>query len=312
VIVRPFVSMKTFQQYALGYMDSIGAPIVHALWPRQPTWAVASISDMDAAFFAGLVIETRPAKLVEIGVASGWGSCVLLEALDAAGMQKSVLHGVDIAERFFYDEAYATGQCVNDVMPERLARYRLTTGMTAGECAASIGAGVDFAFIDAHHMHPWATLDLLAIMPMMRPASWVAMHDINLSRKEDQEHRNRGPKYLFEGWEGDKMHSTQVPTMAGAIRLPDDPPACLPLLLDILYTPWELPVDPRPCNAATDAVERVYGATWGAKFRRACEIGNYHVGKMHSADIDELHRKIAALRGGVRGWARALFRERNA
>lgn len=301
--------MQTFQRFAPGHVDDVGTPVVRELWPRQPAWAVASISDIDAAFFAGLVIETRPRKLAEIGVASGWGSCVLMRALEVAGVGDGEIHGVDIAERFFYDAAYATGQCVHDVMPHWLDRYRLRTGVTAGECAPGIGPGIDFAFIDAHHMHPWATLDLLAVMPFMQPGSWVAMHDLNLSRKEDQEHRNRGPKYLFEGWDDDKLHSRQEPTMAGALRVPDDPAAKLPLLLDILYTPWELPVDTRASNAVCAIVESRYGAAWAARFRRAVEIGNYHVSKVQSPDIDDLRRQLAAaVRIRPYRWLRRLFR----
>jgi predicted O-methyltransferase YrrM len=302
--------VKIFESFTCGYLDGIGAPVVRRLWPRQPAWAVASISEMDAAFFAGLVMETRPEKLVEIGVASGWGSCVLLDALDACRVPHGSLHGVDIAPRFFYDESYATGQCVQEVMPDRAERYRLSTGVTIAEVVGEIGAGVDFAFIDAHHMHPWATLDLLGVMPIMKSQSWVAMHDLNLSLKEDQEHRNRGPKYLFEGWVDDKAHSIQQPTMAGAIRLPAEPVAALPLLLDILYTPWELPVDARATNAVCKVVADAFGEGWGGKFARAMEIGNYHVNKLHSPDIDALRREIAGLRRGAAGWARRLFGER--
>ena len=304
--------MKTFGQYAYGQIDAIGAPLVRRLWPRQPAWAVASISEIDASFFAGLVVETRPRKLVEIGVASGWGSCVLLEALTSAGLADSELYGVDIADRFFYDAAYATGQCVADVMPDRLSRYRLLTGVTIGECATQIGGNVDFVFIDAHHMHPWAVLDLLAVMPSCKPETWIAMHDLNLSRKEDQEHHNRGPKYLFEAWDGDKVHSVEEPTMAGAIRLSADVSAHLPLLLDVLYTPWELAVETHRLEAIFAILERSYGASWTAKFRRAAEIGNYHVSKVHSPDIDQRARQPATLRARTSGWVRRLLRERNA
>ena len=304
--------MQTFQRFPLGHIDDVGISVVRELWPLQPEWAVASISDMDAAFFAGLVIETRPRKLLEIGVASGWGSCVLLRALETADVRDVEIHGVDIAERFFYDAAYATGQCVRDVMPHWLDRYHLRTGLTIGECAREIGAGIDFAFIDAHHMHPWATLDLLAILPYIKPGSWVAMHDLNLSRKEDQEHRNRGPKYLFEGWDDDKLHSTQEPTMAGALRIPDDPAPKLPLLLDILYTPWDLPVDARVFEAVCAIVGSAYGTVWAGRVRRAAEIGNYHISKVQSPDVDDLRMQLAAVRMRSQGWARRLFRARNA
>jgi predicted O-methyltransferase YrrM len=304
--------MKLFEQFAPGHVDRIGAPIAGDLWRRQPRWAVASISDMHGAFLAGLVKQLRPRKVVEIGVASGWGSCVILAALEAAGVDDAELHGIDIAPRFFYDPAYETGQCVREVMPGWLGRYRLTTGVTAGECMHSIGGGIGFAFIDAHHMHPWATLDLLATMPFLDAGSWVALHDLNLSRKEDQQHRNRGPKYLFEGWDGDRLHSVQQPTMVGAIRMPEDAAGALPALLDILYTPWELPVESRASEAVCAIVDGSYGTQWAARFRRAIEIGNYHVSKVHSPDIDELRRQVASLEARPMGWARRLLRERNA
>jgi predicted O-methyltransferase YrrM len=304
--------MRTFQRFVTGHIDDVGAPVIEKLWPLRPAWAVASISERDAAFFAGLVIETRPAKLLEIGVASGWGSCVLLEALRSAGLPSSELYGVDIAERFFYDAHYATGQCVSDVLPECRPRYHLTTGTSVGECAPTIGDAIDFVFIDAHHMHPWATLDLLAVLPFVEPGTWIAMHDLNLSRKEDQEHRNRGPKYLFEGWDHDKIHSTEEPTMAGAILTCDDAASHLPLLLDILYTPWEIAIEQTVSEAVCSIIAHAYGETWAARFRRAIEIGNYHVGKLHSPDIDRLREEIAALRSGGGRWIRRIFAGRNA
>jgi predicted O-methyltransferase YrrM len=303
--------MKMFEQFPFGRIDAVGAPVVRAIWDRQPAWAVASISEMDAAFFAGMVIETRPTRLVEIGVASGWGSCILLHALSVAGIDNAEIVGIDIAPRFFYDEAYATGQCVTDVMPAQLDRYRLITGATAGESATRIGGAIDFAFIDAHHMHPWATLDLLAVLPSMRPGSWVAMHDLSLSLKADQEHHNRGPKYLFEGWDGDKMHSIQRPTMAGAIKLPEDLSSSLPLLLDILYTPWELPVENRAADAVCATIGRTYGDAWQRKFARAVELGNYLVHKMHSSEPQAGRPSVGGLRTRAARVARRLFGERS-
>lgn len=287
--------MKLFEEFTIGQLDGIGRPLVDEMYKRRPTWAVASISDFDASFFAGLLIKTKPKKVVEVGVASGWGSVILLEALSRSECLDSQYYGVDIAPRFFYDEKYATGQAVQEVVPELVNRYRLLTGRAIAEVATEIGGDIDFAFIDAHHMHPWATFDLLSLLPFLKPGTWVALHDLNLCRKEDQEHRNRGPKYLFEGWEEDKAHSMQVPTMAGAIRIGDDPGKHLPLLLDILYTPWELPVEERFLAPLVALVSKNYGIEWGEKFQRSTEVGNYFANKMHSRDIDALAAEVARL-----------------
>jgi predicted O-methyltransferase YrrM len=299
--------MRLFEQFSFGELDQLGRPIADELFPTRPKWAVASISDFDASFFAGLAIATSPKKIVEVGVASGWGSALLLRALSKDRNLDFQYYGVDISERFFYDSAYATGQAVEAVVPDLKSRYQLITGHSIAEVSERIGTGVDFAFIDAHHMHPWATLDLLSVLPFLKPTSWVALHDLSLCRKEDQEHRNRGPKYLFEGWEKDKAHSVQIPTMAGAIRIGDRTEDHLPLLLDILYTPWELPVEQRYISAVTSLISKNYGDEWGRKFSRAAEVGNYLANKMHSHDIDALTAEIARLRATASARVRGVF-----
>ena len=100
--------------------------------------------------------------------------------------------------------------------------------------------------------------------------------------------------------------------MAGALRIPDDPATKLPLLLDILYTPWELPVDARVFEAVCAIVGSAYGTVWAGRVRRAAEIGNYHISKVQSPDVDDLRMQLAAVRMRSQGWARRLFRARNA
>ncbi|WP_315385740.1 class I SAM-dependent methyltransferase [Microvirgula aerodenitrificans] len=291
--------MKIFEQFSHGSLDRVGQPLTDAMYRQRPKWTVASISEYDAAFFSGLVMAVKPRKIVEVGVASGWGSVMLLKALEAAGVEDHHYIGVDIAERFFYDANYATGQAVGEVVPSLASRYHLLTGRSIAEVAPELGGGIDFAFIDAHHMHPWATLDLLSLLPFLVPGTWVAMHDLNLCRKEDQEHRNRGPKYLFDAWDDDRAHSVQVPTMAGAIRIGAKPEDHLPLLLDVLYTPWELPVEERFLAPLVAMLTKHYGDEWGAKFQHATEVGNYLSNKMHSRDIDALTADISRLRNSA-------------
>jgi predicted O-methyltransferase YrrM len=267
-----------------GELDFAGRVLIEPLFQKQPSWTVASISDFDAAFFSGLVLAIKPSKIIEVGVASGWGSVVMLNALHSAGLSDYAYFGVDIADRFFYDSQYATGEAVSEMLPSLESQYRLMTGASIGEVASTIGGEVDFAFIDAHHMHPWATLDLLALLPHLAPESWIALHDLSLCRKPDQHHQNRGPKYLYEGWDGEKIHSVQVPTMAGAIKLSSSLESHLPLLIDLLYTPWELTVDQKFVTPIVQSISTHFGSEWGHKLERATEIGNYFAHKMHASD----------------------------
>ena len=95
---------------------------------------------------------------------------------------------------------------------------QLHTGKIALDAMADVGRA-EFAFIDAHHFHPWAALDFLAVLPFMEKGRWVAFHDINLCTFERHKHTNRGPFYMFHMWQDTKLQSTQNPSMIGAVML---------------------------------------------------------------------------------------------
>ena len=160
-------TMKMFQQFPFGHIDSVGAPIVREIWPRQPAWAVASISDMDAAFFAGLVVETRPENSSRsVSPAAGGRACCFTR-FETAGRRAqrdlwSRYRGPFFLRRRLCDRSMRVGRDAG--MCRALSPH---DGVTIGECASKIGSGIDFVFIDAHHMHPWATFDLLAVMPFV-------------------------------------------------------------------------------------------------------------------------------------------------
>jgi predicted O-methyltransferase YrrM len=294
--------VKIDNAFTHGFLDDLGRDAALELMARRPDWAVASISEYDAAFLCGAVRHLRPAKVLEVGVASGWGSCLVMATLRAAGVGRFDYYGVDIAERFFYDERYATGECVGQVLPELLPNYRLTTGCLVADMIDDIGGDIDFAFIDANHMHPWATLDLLAVLPSMRPGAFVALHDLSLCRKEDQLHKNRGPKYLFEGWEDVKVHSVQVPTMIGMIRIGQSPEPMLSVLEDTLYTPWEVPVETPCLERICTLAGAAYGSDWERRFRAAAVAGNTPFSPAAASvasPVDHRSSALAARLGGL-------------
>lgn len=271
------------EAFQSGYLDAKALDRILPFLKKRPEWAVASISEFDAKFLYGLVCELKPARILEVGVASGWGSCIIMDALKSSGVDRYNFFGVDIAERFFYDDKYETGECVKHIMPGNL-KYDLRTGVLIADVVEDIGPNLDLGFIDANHMHPWAALDMLAIMPYMREGSYVALHDLSLSRKEDQLHKNRGPKYLYEGWEGEKVHSVQYPAMIGAIRVDTAPEQMLSVIEDVLYTPWEVPVEHPYLLRLVELVGRKYGPGWAEKVKKAVDNGNYIIGRMNTPE----------------------------
>lgn len=237
---------------------------------RLPSWASGNISPHDARFLAGLASFANPRKVLEIGVASGWSSAVLLKAISGLGGERSVI-GVDLSPQYYLDPSIPTGRAVDETVPELLPNYRLQTGQLAFDVTPSVGP-IDFAFIDGHHMHPWATLDMLSVLPFMERGRWIAMHDLNLCTVERHRHMYRGPFYLFYMWPDQKLHSTQLPTMIGAVVLDRNPSDYLPILLEILCTPWEVDVDPADLSRLAGFIGDQFGGSWSQKFADAFEM----------------------------------------
>ncbi|WP_339796327.1 class I SAM-dependent methyltransferase [uncultured Hyphomonas sp.] len=241
---------------------------------RRPDWIGGNISDYDVSFLSGLVSFARPKTSVEIGVASGWSSAVLLHSLTKTlGKDGFNLHAIDLFEDFYLKPEYKTGQAVTEAVPQYLPNYKLHTGKIALDAMADVGRA-EFAFIDAHHFHPWAALDFLAVLPFMEKGRWVAFHDINLCTFERHKHTNRGPFYMFHMWQDTKLQSTQNPSMIGAVMLERQPQQYLRDLLEILHTPWELSLSPEDIESIVSFVGEHFGDAWKAKFADLCEKRN--------------------------------------
>lgn len=240
----------------------------------RPTWIGGNISDYDVSFLSGLVSFARPRQSVEIGVASGWSSAVLLHTLaQTHGTDSHRLHAIDLFPDFYLKPEYKTGQAVSEAVPQYLPNYSLHTGRIALDAMADVGR-VEFAFIDAHHYHPWAALDFLAVLPFMEKGRWVAFHDINLCTFERHKHTNRGPFYMFHLWQDTKLQSTQNPSMIGAVMLDRQPEQYLRDLLEILHTPWELTLSDEDVNSITSFVGTHFGDKWKAQYASLCEMQN--------------------------------------
>lgn len=204
---------------------------------RPPAWSTGHVSLEDAVFLDEMVEEIDPLEIIEIGVASGCSSAVLLRALDALGGERR-LHSFDIADRCYFANEHAVGAAVADLAPEYTRHWHLHTGEGATDAARRLsGCSIPLVFIDADHRHPYPTLDLLGVLPAVSENAWVVLHDITLAEKWQV----FGPKYLYAGWTGEKR--TPTGCNIGAIRLAGCHRKTRSQCEDILRTPWQTPVE---------------------------------------------------------------------
>lgn len=100
---------------------------------RPPAWATGNISSTDARFLANLVREIGSTPVVEIGVASGCSSGVLLQAaeayVDAARRAEGPwLISFDVAERCYFDASRSVGAAVDDMASALRRHWQLNVG----------------------------------------------------------------------------------------------------------------------------------------------------------------------------------------
>ena len=210
-----------------------------ALYP-PPAWAAGALPRHDAEFLTEIIAANQPETIVEIGVASGVSSAVILRALDAlpdpAGR---ILRSCDIVPACYFDARYATGEAVRSMYPAPQSQWLLDTNLDTRRFSQSAApASVDLTFIDANHYHPWPLLDLLHMSVAARPWSWVVLHDINLPQVSP-EFQAWGAKWLFEAWPFAKVTGGGIDGNIGAVQLPGDPRALIPVAARLLQRPWE-------------------------------------------------------------------------
>ncbi len=217
---------------------------------RRPKWGRGMITAGDARFLHDLIVTIRPHVAIELGVASGCSSVAILEAIRGCHRNSDEvwLHAFDIADRCYFDPSRPTGAAVGELTPWNLPHYRFTVGDVLQAQRLLTGLGARFAFIDGNHLHPWATADLLGLLPSLAPGAWVALHDIRLPLIEGRQGaRGHGPRHLFEMWPGEKLQGGTNENI-GAIRLPADVRDVPAILQRSLQQPWESALPEEMCS----------------------------------------------------------------
>ena len=123
-------------------------------------------------FLNGVVRKFKPKKIVEIGVAAGAGSIIILNALQ--DIENSHLYSIDL------DASGNVGSCLKNHFPELLNKWTLFKGDVAAKFMEQIGNDIDMLFIDSAHVEPGEILDFIIALPFLKENAIVGIHDIGI------------------------------------------------------------------------------------------------------------------------------------
>ena len=137
----------------------------------------SEMTPSEQEFLVDIVRQYKPKKLLELGIASGSSSVLLLNAIK--DMPESHLTSIDYSTLYYRDKSKNSGFIV-DEYPELKQKWTLYTGGMASEFMDKVGVDIDFCFIDTMHALPGEVIDFLLVLPYLKPDAVVVFHDTNL------------------------------------------------------------------------------------------------------------------------------------
>lgn len=164
--------MKSIEMY--------NAPI--SVLENYTEMGLSGMSINDLSFLCGLIKKFKPKKIVEIGVAAGGSTTVILECLKLLNY-KSEMYSVDICKRCYFKPEENSGFIAADYLKKHELdniKHKFILGKTIASAVEEIGEKVDFVIIDAMHSLPGELLDFICVYPLMtgKNGGTVVFHDV--------------------------------------------------------------------------------------------------------------------------------------
>lgn len=160
------------------------------------------MSFLERCFLNGIIRQSKPIKILELGVAAGGSSAIILNAIK--DFDNAKLYSVDYNKKLYYDNSKDIGFIIDEKFSHLKDKWKLYTGGTAAKFMEEIGSEIDLCLIDTMHVNPGEFLDFLIVLPYLKKNAILILHDICLH----QVHRNavtncilfsclKGKKFIF-------------------------------------------------------------------------------------------------------------------
>ena len=134
------------------------------------------LSRNQANFINGIIRKYRPKNCLEIGVANGGSSILILNAIK--DIQNSFLVSLDLNNQVYYDPTNKTGYRVNKYFPELSKKWTLLTGDQPHKFLIQLNKTFDFVFLDTAHSAPGELLNFIEILPFLNENAIIVLHDL--------------------------------------------------------------------------------------------------------------------------------------
>ena len=206
------------------------------------------MTEFESAFLCGLIKKNRPKKILEIGVAAGGTTAIILQCMYDLKMFDCELISVDLNEKYYRGGGRQTGFLAEEIKPQiQGIKHRFFLGNVIAKKIEEIGGDIDLVILDTVHFLPGEILDFPVVLPFLSENAIVVLHDIAYHHIS---HLSRGKEgitnqVLLDAVTGekivpmnlDKAQTTAMPNI-GAIRINDDTKKYIDAVFCSLTLPW--------------------------------------------------------------------------
>lgn len=210
--------------------------------------AFVEMTTEEMAFICGIIREKKPKKIVEIGVAAGVTTSVILNCLKLLNMAGTAFYSVDKRKEYYRDSSKQVGYVLNYLAKDSfLKQHFLYSGNIVPQVLDKIGKDVDMVILDTVHRVPGEILDFLAIYPYLSEKAIVIIHDINFSQVRDiSKPRIReviSNRILYSSIAAERIYTHTVESEAGisnigAVQVNEDTGRYIDNIFQTLFVNW--------------------------------------------------------------------------
>ena len=204
------------------------------------------MSEHDSAFLCGLIKKFAPKKILEVGVAAGGTTAIILKCLEQNG-EPYQMYSVDINSFYYRKPQEKCGYLAEESIKKlKHGTHQFLFGYGIASHLDNIGDEIDFVILDTAHSLPGEMLDFLVIFPFLSKGAVVCLHDIALTQYNVYAESSYCTTMLLSAVSGDKMINMKslendeysYPNI-GAFRITDETKLNLANLFIALTLRWQ-------------------------------------------------------------------------
>lgn len=226
----------------------------------------------ELSFLCGLVRVYKPKKVVEVGVAAGGTTAVLIDCIHKLNLDCKV-YSVDLSDKYYRDlienrkDKRKTGFLLNELdgHEEELGKHFFLTGKSLAERLEEIGSEIDFLILDTTHAMPGELLDFIAALPYLAQNAVVVLHDVVFQHKQSRQRRQPSPVFctalLFQTVTADKfLNHQEIYPNIGAFKINEDTIKYAEDLFAALMIAWSYMPEKEQLEKYKEIIEKHYSA----------------------------------------------------